>query len=81
MRSSSFVAGRPCLEEIEGFRMGRRVAGEPITQDEDRALLEWERDLRSGRVVPAESVLTRRFIYQRGTAPRRILEAEDDGEQ
>lgn len=66
-----FVAGRPCIEEIEGYRDELRARGIEVEAGGWEALLAYERRLMQGLEMPRESKLARTWIYQWKRKPRK----------
>ncbi len=66
-----FVNQHPCLDEIDGYRKGRQLLGNPITAEEARPLLEWEASLKSGKAIPARiRDAGQNWVYVKGKKPR-----------
>lgn len=84
MNVSTFLSGRPCLEELDGFLKGLRWQREnpdlldrlPDDDERDsevmRQLRDYRKQLMSGRTVPTPTRLARAFEYQTKRKPKRI---------
>lgn len=58
MTPEDFARERPCLDEIDGYKMGVKILIElgliePLTSDEIAPLLQWEKQVRAGKDLPA----------------------------
>ena len=52
MTPARFVMGRPCLDEVEGYKQGLKWQGISYPAEEMEHLLRWERRLREGKDLP-----------------------------
>jgi len=69
MDAHQFISTRPCLEEIEGWLLGRRLQGLPVTEEVLGPLEVYEKRLKAGKEIPAPSILERDWVYQQGRKP------------
>ena len=67
-----FLAGKPCLEEVDGYLNQLRKSGEvEITADVLVPLEEWKQTLLKGKDVPYEVHGNfRKYMYKKGSPPR-----------
>ena len=69
MDAQVFIATRPCIEEIKGWLLGRKIQGLPVTDEVLAPVEAYEERLMSGKEVPAPSKLEREWVYQQGRKP------------
>jgi hypothetical protein len=83
MTLAEFLAGRPCLEELDGFlhALGQMAADPtidpsatylPLTTDQVREAQDYRNRLMKGLVVPYPSLVWRQWEYRMGKPPRRL---------
>jgi hypothetical protein len=79
---AEFLAGRPCLEELDGFlhALGQMAADPtidpsatylPLTTDQVREAQDYRNRLMKGLVAPYPSLVWRQWEYRMGKPPKR----------
>lgn len=69
MDGERFVRERPCLDEIEGWLLGRTIQKLPLTGDILKPVNDYKARLMAGKEIPAPTKLPRNWVYQRGRKP------------
>lgn len=72
MDVNTFLRGRPCLDELEGFIFGLKWQGVKMTDELLGPILLYRERLENGRETPVPSKIDRNWTYRHKKHPVKV---------